>query len=367
MSVFNGEKFLQEAVESILQQTFRDFEFIIIDDGSTDTSGSILDSYQKSDVRVRVYHQENKGLVDSLNRAWKLARGKYIARMDADDVSMPDRLTRQISFMDTHPLVAVAGGAIQLIDARGKTVRRLMKFPSTDSQIKELLRYDCALCHPTVLLRKSALVALQGYRKVVIDAEDYDLWLRIADRFHLANLDSVVLKYRLHSCQISVRKCRQEGLSGLAARAAASARRGGALDPLASVEEITPATLVRLGVNEAMQQAEIARQYLRCIRNMYSASEYATARSAVESLEGPLLQYGENWVIADFHLWAARLYFHERKFASSILSAGHALVRRPILLGRPLMASVAWASGLSRGPIKSLSRRTARFLRGQTF
>src|SRR5262249_10266218 len=110
MSVHNGERFLAEATDSILGQTFRDFELILVDDGSTDGSGAIADAYQRKDTRVRVIHQHKFGLVAALNQACEQARGEYIARMDADDVAIPDRLVRQVAFMDAHPEVAVLGG-----------------------------------------------------------------------------------------------------------------------------------------------------------------------------------------------------------------------------------------------------------------
>jgi hypothetical protein len=121
MSVFNGEPYLHEALESILNQTFRDFEFIIINDGSTDGSATVLESYRKSDSRLRVYHQENRGVGESLNRGCGLAQGKYIARMDADDIATSGRLMRQVEFMEGHPEVDVVGGAVEFIDATGKS------------------------------------------------------------------------------------------------------------------------------------------------------------------------------------------------------------------------------------------------------
>ena len=107
MSVYNGERFLREAVGSILDQSFRKFEFIVINDGSTDFTGAMLDSYQEQDLRMHVYHQENRGLVESLNRGCALAQGKYIARMDADDISVINRLMWQVEFMEKHPEVTV--------------------------------------------------------------------------------------------------------------------------------------------------------------------------------------------------------------------------------------------------------------------
>ncbi|HST79807.1 MAG TPA: glycosyltransferase [Verrucomicrobiae bacterium] len=335
MSVLDGERFLHTAVESILGQSFGDIEFIIVDDGSGDRTASMLDSYERLDSRVRVCHQENRGLVESLNRACALARGKYIARMDADDIAVRDRLGWQVDFMEKHPEVAALGGSVELIDATGRTIR-IAKFPLKNWEIQRALLETCALCHPTVIMRRDVLLSVNGYRRVVVDAEDYDLWLRIAERHQLANLKQVVLKYRVHSSQISVRRCRQEGLSGLAARTAASSRRTGRPDPLTSVESITPASLSALGVSEAVQQAALSREYLRCIRNMYRAREYSVALAALDMLRGFDLKKIDNWVVADFHLWAARLHWRQRRFIKSVLSGGRALIKRPIILGRPI-------------------------------
>src|SRR5579872_4675255 len=203
MSVFNGERFLRDAIESILNQSFCDFEFIIIDDGSTESIGSILDWYQKSDPRIRVYHQENRGLIESLNRACGLARGKYIARMDADDIATPDRLGRQLQYMEAHPGVAVLGGAVEIIDANGK-LRGNAAPPTGDDAIRSNLQNgNTVFYHPTVMMRKEVFLAVGGYREVVVDAEDFDLWTRIADKHKLANLAQVVLKYRRHPHQVS--------------------------------------------------------------------------------------------------------------------------------------------------------------------
>jgi len=337
MSVLNGERFLREAVESILDQSFREFEFIVIDDGSTDSTASMLDSYQRRDSRVRVFHQENRGLVESLNRGCGLSGGRYIARMDADDIALKDRLMWQVEFMEKHPEVCVLGGAVELINAMGKPLVTYRN-PIEDREIElALLRGDCPFWHPTVLMRKEVLASVKGYRKVVVDAEDYDLWLRMADRYQLANLEAVVLKYRIHPFQVSVRKCRQQALSIVAARAAALSKRNGSPDPLNSVGDITPAVLAGLGVSKATQQATLARGYLRWIRNMSNAGEYSAALDMViEVLRFSDWKHAENRVAADLLLLAARLYWRHGRFTRSILSAVHAVITRPITLGRPL-------------------------------
>ena len=225
MCVFNGELFVGEAVESILGQSFNEFEFIIINDGSTDSTDSILDYYQRKDPRIIICHQENRGLVDSLNRGCSLSRGKYIARMDADDIAINNRLLWQVDFLDEHPEVGVIGGAIEVINTVGQSLVT-HRYPVKDSEIKKgLIHGDCPLVHPTVLMRKAVFTEVGGYRKVFVDAEDFDLWLRVAERWKLANLKQVVLKYRRHPDQVSVKKFKRQALSNLAARAAALSRK----------------------------------------------------------------------------------------------------------------------------------------------
>jgi len=335
MSVFNGERFLREAVESILGQTFRDFEFIVVEDGSTDRTASILDSYQKSDPRIRVYHQENQGLIESLNRGCLLAQGKYIARMDADDVALEDRLTRQVDFMEKHPHIAVLGGAVEWIDANGKSLG-IQHTPVTDCEIKsELLRRN-VFWHSTVLMLKEAFVSAGGYRGAVVDAEDYDLWLRIAEHFPVANLEAVVLKYRIHPLQVSMRKRRQQTLSKLAVQASATLRRKGIPDPLASAKEIPPDLLLAMGIPEARQRNEIILEIRQWIRYMCLAGEHPVALQAADQILQSDLAYVERWQIADLHLAVARLHWGQGSYRKGIWAALRAVLTRPAILARPL-------------------------------
>jgi glycosyltransferase involved in cell wall biosynthesis len=334
MSVFNGERFLREAVESILRQSFRDFEFIIIDDGSTDKSGSVLDSYQRSDARVRVLHQENRGLIDSLNRGCGLAQGTYIARMDADDIALDDRLMWQVERMEKNRALGLLGGAAEWIDATGKSLG-IHRYPGENHMMRSALHDGSPFAHPTILMRREAFVSAGGYRPTVVDAEDYDLWLRIADRFELGNLQAVIVKYRIHPGQISERKCEQQALSSLAARAAARSRMNGDADPLDSVTEITPEVLERLGITQAEQRKALARHWLTCIRNMYDAGEYVVALRALETLRSHYLKYAENWVVCDFRLVEAQVFWDQGRYAKSVSKATRALIARPIVLGRP--------------------------------
>lgn len=195
LPVYNGEPYLREAVESILNQTFRDFEFIIINDGSTDRTEDIIAHYQELDNRIRVYHQVNQGLIATLNKGLGLARGKYIARMDADDVSRPLRLERQVACMEERPTVCVCGTWVRTIGGKHTHVWRY----ATDSRmIKAQLFLDSCLAHPSVILRRSVLAKYNvKYNPNDLVAEDWGLWNRMSFFCDLANIPEVLLLYRL--------------------------------------------------------------------------------------------------------------------------------------------------------------------------
>lgn len=334
MSVYNGARFLPEAIESILEQTFTNFEFIIINDGSTDETLSILESYAKRDVRVNVYSHAKQGLTESLNRGCMMARGEYIARMDGDDISVKDRFISQLEFMDAHAEVGLLGGAFELIDTTGKTLCTAVN-PLEDREIRRALVDGSVFLHPSVLMRKEALDMVGRYRKVM-HAEDYDLWLRMAECTQVANLPKVLVKYRVHSNQVSVSKCKEQALWTGAAQIAALLRKEGKPDPLDSIPEMTPAVLMELGLSKSAQQTNTARGYLRCVRNLYRSGEHTLALEAIGALHSEELENAEKWVIADSYLWAGKLYWREHKIARSIVSFLRALVIRPLMLGRPL-------------------------------
>lgn len=345
MSVYNGERFLREAVESILDQRFREFEFIIIDDGSTDRSALMLDHYQNTDGRVKVYHERHAGLAKSLNQGCAIAQGKYIARMDADDVASKDRLVWQVNFLESHPEIAVLGGAVEWIDENGKSLET-PRYPSEDREIKKILHSGyCALWHPTVLLRREMFLSVGGYRSVVAHAEDYDLWLRMADHFQLANLEAVVLKYRIHGYQISVRKRMQQTQGMLAAQVAAKRRRYGLSDPLSEIKEITPEALVAWGVSASEQWSRLASDTKGWIRNMCAIGEYSAARSAAQELLHASLEDTESYELANLHLMIAGLRWRERHFLRSAGSVACAVLTRPRIAGRPLKRLLKSFSG----------------------
>ena len=193
MSVYNGEKYLREAIDSILNQTFTDFEFIIINDGSTDGTLKIIKSYK--DPRIVLISRENKGLVASLNEGIKKAQGKYIARMDADDISLPTRLEKQTKYMEAHLECVMVGAGITFIDDKGKeTGRSPLLLHHDDIKLEILVR--CPVAHPVVFFRRITFKNTGGYRQSYFPAEDYDLWLRFMEQGRLANLGEILLEYR---------------------------------------------------------------------------------------------------------------------------------------------------------------------------
>lgn len=209
MSVFNGEKFLHESIESILGQTFYDFEFIIINDGSLDATPYILRKYESIDSRIKVIQQENKGLISSLNTGCNLARGKYIARMDADDISLPERFQRQLSYLETHSDTGVLGTWVEAIDQNG-FAKKEIRLPSSFGAIKFCLMFRNCIFHPTVMFRNDIIAGLGFYRLQALHVEDYDLWVRAIKVTRLENLPEFLLRYRSWDESISVREFQKQ-------------------------------------------------------------------------------------------------------------------------------------------------------------
>jgi len=335
MVVCNVERFLAESIESILGQTFPDFEFVIVDYGSTDDSKSIVSRYAAKDGRIKLREIPHCGLAEARNTVSFLAQGRYIAVMDADDVSMPDRLQWESKFMEGHQEIGIVGGAIQWIDGSGKALR-VDSRPTHDEEIQEVLLDHYPFCHSSLLMRRDAFVRAGGYRSAFAPAEDYDLALRMSEHCKCANLEQVVLRYRIHATQLSLQKGKLQSLCKLAARASAVSRRKGHSDPLNSVREITPTLLAGLGVTEERRQRAIALDRYQWIRDMCMAGESSLALdAAVEMLQSDLT-YVERWLVADLRLRAAQLYWKQRRFGRSLLSVAHAFTMRPALLGRPL-------------------------------
>lgn len=202
MSVFNGSKYLKQSIDSILAQTCQDFEFIIIDDSSTDDSASIVLSYKNDKIRL-VKNEVNLGLAASLNKGILLAQGKYIARMDDDDIAYPERFAKQLAFLEENPSVGVLGTYAKFIGDRSGT----RKHSSNNDELKVRSLFSCQFCHPTVMMRKAILLD-SGilYNEDFKTAQDYELWSRLLKHTNFASLPEILLDYRFHSKQLSAEK-----------------------------------------------------------------------------------------------------------------------------------------------------------------
>ena len=206
LSVYKNAEYLAEALDSILAQTFADFELVIVDDGSTDQSSAIIDRYTANDPRIRVIRQGNQGLVASLNHIIAVARAPYIARMDGDDIALPERFARQVAFLDAHPDHGVIGTQIWTIDAQGhRRSEPPVDHPLSADVIAAALPTASPLCHPSVMMRRDVLKAAGGYRPAYRHCEDYDLWLRLAEQTRIANLPERLHLYRYSPSQVSHR------------------------------------------------------------------------------------------------------------------------------------------------------------------
>ncbi|MFT4055012.1 MAG: glycosyltransferase [Novosphingobium sp.] len=242
---FNGEAFLREAVQSILDQTFTDFELIIVDDGSTDGSPTLLARIAQEDERIRVVRQPNGGIVAALNTAIDHSRGEYIARMDADDVSFPQRLALQVTWLDDHPQTVIVGG--QAVADRHPT-----KFSTRTTGGRHAVtdfsvfppRVAVAM-HPLITVRAAALKAMGGYRNDYRHAEDYDLFIRARTFGRIDNPPMDVLFYRRHENAISVSNVEEQERSAVRAELDAIAKTGSALPPRLVVSAYTRLRIFR--------------------------------------------------------------------------------------------------------------------------
>lgn len=215
MSVYNGSYHLQKSVESIINQTFTDWEFIIIDDKSQDNTWEILAKYAKEDRRIKVFqNQKNIGLTKSLNKGLNLAIGEYVARLDADDTSFRDRLEKQVDYLQSHPSVALVSTGVRYVDERGRELR--IDIPPTDPIV---LRWEFLfrnpLRHPTVMWRRELVDSKVGnYDPSFVCTQDYDFWVRISENSNIETIPSVLVQMSWHNQSISSTKAKTQDALG---------------------------------------------------------------------------------------------------------------------------------------------------------
>jgi glycosyltransferase involved in cell wall biosynthesis len=265
MPLYNGEQYVREAIESILGQTFGEFELLVLDDGSTDSGPRLVKGYR--DPRIRLHSNDaNLGIAATLNRGISLATGRYIARMDCDDVSLPDRLRRQFDFLEGNPTVGVCGSRVRRIGAK----RGLWKVKAGDAAIKSRLLFENAMAHPSVMIRKSLLDEKSlRYDPSLRCAQDYAFWVEIARHSRLANLEQVLVLYRVHASQISESKKAEQRTA--ADRVRACQLRSLGMDP--SPEEVAlHGNIASYGLAGERQFAVEAAAWLSRLRGLNAKS-----------------------------------------------------------------------------------------------
>jgi glycosyltransferase involved in cell wall biosynthesis len=206
LPVYNAGEFLRAAVESVLKQSFLDFELIALNDGSTDSSGTLLDQLAQLDPRVRVVHQPNTGLIATLNKGIELSRADLIARMDADDISTPSRLALQVAFMQQHPHVVLLGGSYVLSNEIGLPIRTMRPALDDATLQEQCLSGTQPICHPLAMFRKEAAITVGGYDARYVAAEDLDFFLKLGEVGPMACIADVLLYYRQHENSVSEKK-----------------------------------------------------------------------------------------------------------------------------------------------------------------
>ena len=205
LPVYNGEEFLVEAVRSILNQSYANFELVIVDDGSSDGSPQILSTLAAEDGRVRLVRRPNGGIVAALNTGLAVCRGEYVARMDADDIALPDRFQFQLDYLDAHPECVLVGGVAQSLRSDGSFGGRTTGGRHLRTDLTAFPPKIAVSMHPLITVRREALLAVGGYRSTFPHAEDYDLFIRLSKLGGIDNPDKELLIYRRHEGAISLK------------------------------------------------------------------------------------------------------------------------------------------------------------------
>lgn len=280
MPVRDAASYLEAAIESVLAQTLTDIELIVVDDGSRDGSSGIIARHAGRDRRIRVLRHGALGIVAALQAGLASARADLVARMDADDLALPQRLERQVAALRDNPQAAAVGSACEMIDRQGALMWE-QRYPASPEAIRRELGTRNCIAHPTVLMRKKAVIEAGGYRAPFALCEDYDLWLRLSEHHDLLNLDEVLLQYRLHPGQSSWRSHEQRILSELAALACARARRAGLREPALPEGAVGRAFLRAAGLSEKTLARELATGALAAAEDALRLKLTASAMQAL--------------------------------------------------------------------------------------
>jgi len=260
IAVYNQARYISRAIDSIIHQTTDDWELVLVDDGSTDGTSGIVDTCASRDTRIVVRHlAQNRGLPSALNEGLAIARGEFIARLDGDDIALPDRLAMQRTFLDAHPGVGMVGGSIWYIDSDDRK-RGIGRYSTGPANVRAVAARGSAIAAPAMFIRRDCLTRLGGWRTAFTLSEDYDLTLRLLEIADVDNLDAVVTYYRSHDQQATRRYGGPQEAMAQIARISAAARRVGQPDPIERDAPIGPSTVDALDVTPA--EAERLRKLL---------------------------------------------------------------------------------------------------------
>lgn len=306
LPVRDSERFVRQALESVLGQTLQDIELVVVDDGSTDATPAIIEEYAADDPRVVAERQPPSGSEVARSRAFALARAPLVANMDADDVAVPERLAQQLAFMTEHPDVSVLGGAVLFIDEDGREFGE-WQYPLEDEEIRRVLAQGSPFVHPATMIRKDAFCEVGGYR-ALFPADDLDLWLRLAEGNRFANLPSTVLRYRVHPGQSTIQRCEVQALYALAARCAATMRANGERDPLDTDANVDEEFLRGLGVDHTTIAAAVVAQLTWVARLTGRAGYDAESERLFAAALQQASRGGLSSEAAEVHLQHARVH-----------------------------------------------------------
>lgn len=300
MSVYNDASFVAAAVQSILDQTEPRFEFLIMDDGSTDRTGEILDEFAAADDRIRVFHQANRGTIASVNTLYDRVATPLIARMDGDDVALPDRFAVQLAFMEANPDIAAVGSNTHDMDERGVITPCELSYPLKPAEIAQALKTHNVICQPSVMVRTEAVRAVGGYDAMYRHCEDYDLWLRISERYAMANIAQKLLIYRRSAGQVSEKNRFAQAYGSVLAQIAHAERMAGRPDPFAGRVEYPTASELR----EIFPNPQMIGQIRERVIDSVKYSRVGLTDGGIAMMKAHLRETGEK---ADFWRTTGRM------------------------------------------------------------
>lgn len=346
MPVHNAEPYLCSAIKSVLNQTFADFELIIINDGSTDSSARTIAGFASRDPRIVALDQPNVGIVATLNKAIALARAPLLARMDADDISDPDRLRAQVAMFELRPNLAALGGHARVIDTAGRP-RALSLVPIGSRQIAKATLTHCPLIHPAAMLRRAFVAQVGGYHPELEPAEDYDLWLRLLDAgYEVDNLNRVVLLYRQHDQSVSHQRRSHQALKTLMARKLNALRRAGLPLPALCDAPDTGTFLRNLPPPFRPSDAEILEAELGSVESLANSQ----VRSMLARLDQSVVDPGHERPAALLRLRAGLVLLWRGNRSAGLAAIADALSSYPMVIPDQLVRTLKprWTRMLRR-------------------